>query len=235
MAKAPVAKHMTTKDLPASIRPRERIEAVGAAGLSDSELLAIVLGTGAKGVTSVRMAEEVLKRFGRVGRLGAADFEELASIHGIGQAKAAQLLAAIELGKRVAGEKAPKRQSLNAPEKVADLMMPKMRHLEREHFMALIVNTKIQLLKLVEIAIGGLAAVIINPRELYKAAIRANGAGLIVVHNHPSGDVQPSREDIVLTRRLAEAGRILGIDFIDHVIIGDGCWFSLKEKGYISA
>lgn len=232
-AQAPNVKHIVTKDLPESIRPRERLAAIGAARLSNSELIAIVIGTGGRGVTSLQMAEKLMGSFGGVGKLGAGDFHDLAAVAGIGPAKAAQLIAAIELGKRAGSEAASSRVDLSSPEKVAELLMPLMRYLEIEHFKALIVNNKNQLLKSVDIAVGGLSAAIIHPRELYKTAIRANGAGLIVAHNHPSGDVTPSREDIVLTRRLAEAGRILGIDFIDHIIIGDGSWLSLKEQGCI--
>lgn len=232
-AKEPI-KHITTKELPTAIRPRERMAMVGAPNMSASELVAIILGTGTRGVTSQRLAERIIHRFdGRLGRLGQAELEELAAINGVGPAKACQVLAAIELGRRVAGAKTTSRRLLNSPERVAEMLMPKLRDLEREHFFALIVDTKIRLKKTVEIAIGGLNAAIIHPRDIYKAAIRACGTGLIVAHNHPSGDIDPSREDIVLTRRLAEAGKILGIDFIDHVIIGDGCWLSLKEKGYL--
>lgn len=232
-AKEPI-KHITTKDLPTAIRPRERMAVVGPANMSASELIAIVLGTGARGVTSMALADKIVKAFeGRAGRLGEADLEELSAIDGVGRAKASQILAGIELGKRAAAEQTVRRPSLASPEKVAQMLMPRMRNLEREHFVALIVDTKIRWKKTVEIAIGVLNAAIIQPRDLYKAAIRANGAGLIVAHNHPSGDVNPSREDVVLTKRLVEAGKILGIDFIDHIIIGDGCWLSLKERGYL--
>lgn len=227
-------KHIATKDLPASIRPRERLASVGAERLSDVELLAIILGTGARGVTSMQMAAGLIGKFGGIGKIGAGDFDDLSAIAGIGPAKAAQLISAIELGKRAAGEKAGTRKSLSSPEQVAELLIPRMRYLETEHFTALVVNNKNQLIKSADIAIGSLSAAIVHPRELYKIAIRANGAGLIVAHNHPSGDVKPSREDILLTRRLAEAGRLLGIDLIDHIIIGDGYWLSLKEQGYIS-
>jgi DNA repair protein RadC len=236
MVQAPFKKHFTTKDLPESLRPRERLAAVGAQRLSDSELIALVIGTGAKGVSSMSLAQEIFCRFERrLGRLAAADLPELSAVPGVGPAKAAQLLAAIELGQRSAVGKTPEKESLASPEQAARYVMPKMRHLEREHFAALIVNTKMRLIKYVEIAIGGLNSAIIHPRELYKPAVRANGAGLIAVHNHPSGDPDPSREDIILTRRLAEAGKLLGIDLIDHIIIGDDCWVSLKERGHIQS
>jgi DNA repair protein RadC len=228
-------KHITTKELPTSVRPRERMAAAGPESMSASELIAIILGTGTKGITSIRLAENIMYEFDdRIGRLGQADLEELAGIGGVGPAKACQVLAAIELGKRVAIAKPSRRESLTSPERVACLLMARMRDLEREHFVALIVDTKIRLKKEVDIAIGGLNAAVIHPRDLFKAAIRANGSGLIVAHNHPSGDTTPSREDIVLTKRLSEAGKILGIEFHDHVIIGDGRWLSLKEKGYFS-
>lgn len=207
---------------------------VGAARMSDVELVAIILGTGSRGESSLRLAERLVTRYEKVGRLGAAEIEELAEIEGMGPAKAAQVLAAVELGKRAGHELVTGKPMLDSPDKVAGFLMPTMRYLETEHFTALIVNNKNQLIKSVDIAIGSLSAAIIHPRELYKAAIRANGAGLIAAHNHPSGDTTPSREDIVLTRRLAEAGRIIGIELIDHVIIGDGRWLSLKEKGFLA-
>lgn len=234
-AHAPTVKHIVTKELPVSIRPRERLAAVGAGRLSSSELIAIIIGTGKRGMTSLQMAEKIMGTFDGVGKLGAGDFNDIAAVEGMGPAKAAQLLAAIELGKRAGSEKSTSKPRLSSPLRVAEMLMPEMRHLEIEHFKALIVNNKNELLKQVDVAMGGLSAAIIHPRELYKAAIRANGAGLIVAHNHPSGDITPSREDVLLTRRLAEAGRILGIDFIDHIIIGDGCWLSLKEQGFLSA
>jgi len=202
--------------------------------MSDSELIAIILGTGTRGANSIRVAEYLLAKFGQVGKLGLADLEDVANTKGVGNAKAAQIIAAIELGKRVSGAKAYAKPYLTSPDKVAEMLVPEMRYLEKEHFKALILNTRNQLLKSVDVSVGGLNAAIIRPRELYRLAIKANGAGMIVAHNHPSGDVTPSREDIVLTRRLAEAGRILGIDFVDHIIVGDDCWLSLKEKGYLS-
>ncbi len=223
-----------TKNLPVSIRPRERLAAIGPEKMSDIELLAIVLGTGTRGINSMGMAEGLLARFKKLGTLGAADFSDVESINGIGPAKAAQLLAAVEIGKRASVEESDKKMSLTSPAKVAKLLIPKMRNLEEEHFKALILNTKNQLLRIVDVAVGTLNAAIVHPREIFKIAIRANAAGLIVAHNHPSGDTSPSREDIALTRRLAEAGGILGIEFIDHIIIGDGCWLSMKEKGHFT-
>ena len=232
-AKAPFVKHIATKNLPVSIRPRERLASIGTSALSDAELIAVVLGTGARGTTSLQMAQRLLSRFEMIGKLGAADFSDLANIEGIGPAKAAQILAAVELGKRAASEKSTPRMPLNSPQAAADMLLPKMRYLETEHFQALILNNKNQLIKSVGVSVGALSAAVIHPRELFKTAIRCNAAGVIVAHNHPSGDVVPSREDIILTRRLVEAGRILGIDLIDHLIIGDGRWLSFKEKGYI--
>ncbi len=227
------ADHITTKDLPTQIRPRERMARVGPANLSDSELIAVILGTGTRGMTSIRLAEEVMRRYdGHPSRLGTALLEELSAIPGIGPAKASQILAAFELGKRATTRDEETKESMATPAKIAGMLMPRMRDYEQEHFVAIVVDRKLQLIKTIEIAIGGLSAAIIHPREPYKAAIRLNGSGLIVAHNHPSGDASPSREDIVLTRRLAEAGNILGIDFIDHIVIGNGCWVSLKEQGY---
>lgn len=225
-------KHLTIKELPLRIRPRERLISEGASNLSDAELLAIILTTGTKGINSLQLSQMILSHFENLSSLGNATFEELAGLDGVGAAKAAQLLASVELGRRVVAMKPRVRLVLNNPPAVASLLMASMRYLEREHFKALILNTKNQLLKIVDVAVGTLNAAIIHPRELYKTAIRANGAGVIVAHNHPSGDTKPSREDIALTRRLVEAGKILGIDFLDHVIIGDGKFLSMKEKNY---
>ncbi len=229
-----VTKHITTKELPESIRPRERLALNGAEKMSDTELIAIILGTGTRGINSMRMAEKLMAGFKRIGRLGAADYSDVSAVSGIGPAKAAQLLAAVELGKRVSYEEPNKKISLTSPGRVVEMLIPKMRNLEEEHFVALIVNTKNCLLKMVDVAVGTLSSAIVHPRELFKTAIRANGASLIVAHNHPSGDVEPSREDIELTRRLIEVGQILGIELIDHIIVGDGSWLSLKEQGYFA-
>lgn len=225
--------NLTIKDMPADMRPRERLLHSGAKYLSDVELLAIILSTGVKGMSALELSQRLLQNFGGLGRLGNVSSEEFSSSTGVGHAKAARILAALEMGKRIAGKAPSKKFTVSSSDLVAELMMPSMRYLEKEYFKALILNSKNHLLKVEDIAVGSLNGAIIHPRELYRAAVKVGAAGVIVVHNHPSGDSTPSREDIALTKRLVEAGRIVGIELLDHVIIGDGRYVSLKELKYI--
>lgn len=225
-------KHLTVKELPADIRPRERLFEQGAASLSSAELLAIIIGTGAKAETSLQLSQRLLQEFEDLGKIGRASPEELLKLHGIGRAKAAQLLAAMELGRRLF--KMPSRAqqlAVNEPEDVVASLMVEMRHLDREHFKVIVLNTKNVAVKILDVSIGSLNASIVHPRELFKLVLKYNGAALIVAHNHPSGDPEPSPEDIRLTTRLHEAGKILGIELLDHIILGDGVFVSLKERG----
>jgi DNA repair protein RadC len=221
------------KELPKEIRPRERLFEQGAAGLSDVELIAIIIRTGTKDETSLQLSQRLLQEFGSLGKISYASLEELSRFHGIGRAKAAQLIACIELGRRLSKAAVGARVSINRPEQLADILMLEMRYLDREHFKAVVLNTKNQILKIVDISIGSLNSSIVHPRELFKVVLKHSGAALIVAHNHPSGDPEPSSEDIRLTKRLNEAGKILGIDLLDHLILGDGKFVSLKERGII--
>lgn len=221
---------MTIKQLPPSVRPRERLLGGGAAALSDAELLGILLRTGKRGETAVELGARILAEIGDIGKLASTAPEELCRVGGIGAAKATQVLAAIELGKRVASADPAIREDLSNPEAVSRLLMPEMRYLEREHFKVLVLNVKNRLIKAIDISVGSLSSSIVHPREVFKVAVRLSGASVIVAHNHPSGDPTPSMEDILLTRRLAKAGEILGIDLLDHVILGDGVFVSLKER-----
>lgn len=222
-------KHMTIKQLPLELRPRERLIQFGVGSLSNAELLAILINTGTKNSTTVQLSEKLLTHFQSLGTLGRSTIEELCEINGIGEAKAAKVLAAFELGRRV-GRAAPSdRHTIETPEDAVQLLMPDMRHLDREYFKALVLNMKNQVLRCVDVSIGSLNSSVVHPRELFKMVIRHNGAAVIVVHNHPSGDPTPSSEDIGITKRLVEAGRILGIELLDHVILGDGRFVSLKE------
>ncbi len=162
-----------------------------------------------------------------------ASLEELTKIKGVGEAKAIQLLAAIELGKRIANMKNEKRYVIRSPEDGANYVMEEMRFLTQEHFVCLFLNTKNEVIHKQTIFIGSLNASIVHPRELFKEAFRRSAASMICLHNHPSGNPEPSREDIEVTRRLVECGRILGVDVLDHIIIGDKRYVSLKEKGYL--
>lgn len=221
------------KDLPLGSRPRERLIDKGAAALSDAELLAIVLGIGCFDESSLELASQLLSLYGSIQGLVSCQPEELLRVRGIGNAKAAKLAASLELGKRALDGEPRKRLIISGPSDVAKTVMSRMRYLDREEFKALILSTKNEVKKIADISVGSLNSSIVHPRELYKIAIRYSGASIILVHNHPSGDPAPSREDVRLTRKLCEAGRIIGIDLIDHVIIGDGIFCSLKEKNLL--
>lgn len=226
-------RHLTVKELPEEMRPRERLFEQGATGLSDVELIAIVIRTGTRDQTSLQLAGQLLEEFGSLGKMSYASLEELSEFQGIGRAKAAQLIACVELGKRVFKAGLDVRRPITSPEQLASLLMLQTRDLDREHFKAVILNTKNHVLKIVDISIGSLNSSIVHPRELFKMVLKHSGAALIVAHNHPSGDPEPSSEDMRLTKRLSEAGKILGIDLLDHLILGDGRFVSLKERGII--
>lgn len=222
----------TIKDLPGDVRPRERLVTHGAQALSNIELLAILLRTGNDQETALEVAQRMLAE-GGLAFLARASAQELQhSFRGVGLAKACQIKAAIELGRRVAlaGDQ---RLTISSPQEVAGLVMEEMRHLDREHFRAVALGTKNQVLGVESVSVGTLNSSIVHPREVFKAAIRRNAAALILVHNHPSGDPAPSRDDVAITARLVEAGKILGIEILDHVIIGDRCYVSFKEQGLI--
>ncbi|WP_034631390.1 RadC family protein [Desulfotruncus alcoholivorax] len=222
---------VTIKEMPAELRPRERLLKEGPQLLSDIELLAIMLRTGSSGFSAVELATALLGRFGGLKQLLDVSTEELNEFKGIGPAKVAQIRAALELGRRVAIATAWDRPAIKSPENAAALVMEEMRHLDREHFWALLLNTKNQVLSKEIISIGTLNSSAIHPRELYKAAIRRSAAGVILVHNHPSGDPTPSLQDIEVTKRLIEAGNIIGINVLDHLVIGDNKFVSFKARG----
>ncbi|MGI6647721.1 MAG: RadC family protein [Bacillota bacterium] len=225
--------HYTIKDLPADSRPRERITLQGAASLSNTELLAILLRTGTPEYTALELAGQILAHPGGLRYLAEATPEELRRHKGIGLAKVAQIKAALELGKRLVSLSPEVRPVIKCPEDVAHLVMEEMRFLDREHFRALCLNTKNQVLGVETISIGSLSSSLVHPRELFKTAIGKSAANLILVHNHPSGDPTPSREDIEVTRRLVEVGKLIGIEVLDHVVIGDTRFVSLKEQALI--
>ena len=224
---------VTIKDMPVSLRPRERLLQEGPEALSDIELLAIMLRTGHASTSAMELSATLLCHFGGIKQLLGVSAEELTAFKGIGPAKVAQIMAALELGRRVAMATAWDRPSIRSPENAAALVMEEMRHLDREHFSALLLNTKNQVLARETISIGTLNSSAIHPRELFKAAIRRSAAGVILVHNHPSGDPTPSRQDIEVTNRLIEAGNIIGIQVLDHLVIGDNKFTSFKARGLI--
>jgi DNA repair protein RadC len=218
--------------LPRGERPRERMYWNGSRELSLLELLAIVVGGGSKGAGALAVAYRLLESFGDLSALGRAGVDDLMNIPGIGIARACQLVAAFELGRRLARESGSNGAAIKSPGDIAGIFMDEMKHYDREHFKAALLNTKNQILKIVTVSIGSLNASIVHPREILKPAISASAASIVLVHNHPTGDPKPSREDIEFTRRFAKCGELIGIGLLDHVIIGTSGYASLKEQGY---
>lgn len=223
--------HATIKELPQEERPRERLARHGAGVLSNAELLAILLRTGTRNESAIALAHRILVQEQGLRYLADSDIDQLSSINGIGQAKAVQIKAAIELGRRLAASEAGADRPVKCPKDVADLLMEEMRYLKREHMKLVLLNIKCNLISVEEISVGSLNASIVHPREVFNPAIRKSSASIIMVHNHPSGDPTPSSEDKAITVRINEAGKLIGIELADHIIIGDGRFVSMKEKG----
>lgn len=221
------------RDFPKDERPRERFIQNGPESLSNHELVALMLRTGTKDESVLQLANRLLTHFEGLRLLKDATLNEITSIKGIGMAKAVHLLASVELGRRISNLNYDDRYVIRSPEDGAKYMMNDMRFLTQEHFVALYLNTKNQVLHKQTIFIGSLNASIVHPREVFKQAIRRSAASVICLHNHPSGDPSPSQEDIEVTKRLAECGKIIGIELLDHLIIGENKFVSLKEKGYL--
>ncbi len=221
------------RDIPKEDRPRERFMQYGPAHLSHQELLAIILGSGSRQESVTELAKRIFVHFEGIDLLKGATLEELTAIKGIGTAKAVQLLAAIEFGRRIQQMKPSERYVIRSPEDGAEYIMEEMRELKQEHFVCLFLNTKNQVIQRQTIFIGSLNASIVHPREVFKEAVKRSAASIICAHNHPSGDPTPSQEDIQVTRRLNECGKMIGIELLDHLVIGDRKFISLKEKGYL--
>jgi len=219
------------RDLPQGERPRERFATCGASSLSNTELLAILLRTGVRGESVLDMAERILAHFGGLRGLAGASLEEITSMPGVGRAKATAVLAAAELGRRLFGLEMEQCPIVRTPHDVAELLMGRLRFLDREHFLVVLLSARNQPLGVETISVGHLTASLVHPRELFKSAIQKSAAAIILAHNHPSGDPMPSQEDLLLTKRLREGGELLGIEILDHVIFGDNKYASLKEKG----
>jgi DNA repair protein RadC len=224
--------NLKIRDVHVVDRPRERLMRQGAQSLSNQELIAILLGTGTKNESVLTVASRVLLNFEKLHNLKYATLEEMVAIKGIGEVKAVSLLAAIELGRRLASKDLEERFTIRSPEDAASFLMQDMTSLQQEHFVCLFLNVKNQVIHKKTIFVGSLNASIVHPREIFREAVKRSAASIICSHNHPSGVPTPSPEDIDVTNRLFEAGKIVGVDLLDHVIIGDHQFISMKEKGY---
>jgi DNA repair protein RadC len=218
-------------DLQRSDRPRERLANQGAAALAEAELVAILLRTGTQGTSALLLAESLLQDCGGVAGLRHVRYDELRGRHGFGGAKTAQLLAAVELGRRFAKAELSSRRSIQSPEEVAELLRYDIGGREQEHLVVVLLDTRNRLIRTVEVYVGSLNSSLVRIGEVFREAVRANAAAVIVAHNHPSGDPSPSPEDVAVTRALVEAGRLLDIEVLDHLIIGKDRHLSLRQAG----
>ncbi len=223
--------HPKIKELPIWERPRERLKEEGPSSLSNSELLAILLRIGTASENALTLATRVLTRFGGLVGLSKASFGELCSEAGMGEAKTAQLKAALELGRRLVSTQSEERTVIRSPQDVANLLMAEMGFLDQEQLKVVLLNTKNQVITISEVYKGNVSTSLIRASEVFREAVRENCPAIIVVHNHPSGDPAPSAEDIQITEQLIEAGKTLNIEVLDHIIIGQQRYVSLKERG----
>jgi DNA repair protein RadC len=227
-----MSKSFTIHDLPRDERPRERLVKFGEQALSAQELLQLILGRGVAGESVAVTAQKLLSHFGSLQKLSEASIEELSSIKGIGLAKAAQIRAVFEISRRLATQSPSyKSKELTDPEKVFQLIKSKLKDYHKEHFYIIALNSRNH--SIAEVSVGSLNASIVHPREVFAEAIKNKAASVIFVHNHPSGDPEPSEDDLLLTKKLVESGKILGIEVLDHIIIVKDGFFSFKNKGII--
>lgn len=218
-------------DLVESERPRERLARLGPQALSNAELLAILLRTGVVGESAVQVGQRLLQTFGGISGIHRVDFEEVRAQHGIGTAKAAQIKAAIELGRRLTLEAPEERPAIHSPADAAMLVQYEMSALEQEVLKVILLDSRNRVLDIAELYRGSLNSSQVRVGELFRPAIRRNSAAIIIVHNHPSGDPAPSPDDVAITRAIVQAGKLLDIDVLDHLVIGKGRFVSMKERG----
>lgn len=223
----------TIKSIPMDDRPQEKLLKHGANTLSNSELIAVILRTGSKNENVVMLAQRILNEDGKgLRNIAEGTAEKFKTYKGINNVKAAQLMALAEISKRISTLKIEKIK-ISSPGDAAVVMMEEMRYYKKEYFKIILLDTKNNIKKVSQISIGSLNSSIVHPREVFAEAVANSSSSIILVHNHPSGETEPSHEDIVLTNRLDECGKILGIKVLDHIIIGDGVFFSFKEEGLI--
>jgi DNA repair protein RadC len=224
-------RNFTVRDMPRQERPRERLQRLGPDALSSQELLALIIGRGVSKRSVLDIAQELINRFGSVHGMSNATIEELSAIHGVGLAKAAQIQAAFELAKRQVLENDIPKFTVNDPQTLVKAIRATIQDKAKEHFKLVILNTRNKVIGIITISIGTLNASLVHPREVFKEAIQRSASSVILVHNHPSDDIEPSEEDIRLTRRMVEAGKIMGIEVLDHIIITRHNFLSMKSRG----
>jgi DNA repair protein RadC len=222
-------KHLAPHD-----RPREKLERLGPAALGDNELLALILGSGSRAAGALALANTLLAHADGIVGLVRSTVLELQQVEGIGRARAAQVLAAVELGRRTLLRGASERPRLTTPRQIARHLLPQFGASAVEQFGILMLDTKSQVIRVKIVSIGSVDQTIVHPREVFREAATASAAAIVLFHNHPSGDPTPSGDDIALTKRLADAGEIMGIEVLDHVILGDRRYFSMREAGGVA-
>ncbi len=221
------------KSVAAHDRPREKLQRVGATALGDNELLAVVLGHGRANASALDLANAVLTAVAGLDRLARARYDELRRIPGIGAARAAQIVAAVELGRRTLTRVGRERIQITSPRVLAEMLLPQYGSRAVEQFGVVLLDTKHRVLRTTVVTVGTVDASIVHPREIFREAASAGAAAIVLFHNHPSGDPEPSQDDVVLTRRVAAAGVLMGIDVVDHVILADARYCSMREKGLL--
>jgi len=226
-------KSFTIHDLPKPERPRERLIKLGAEALSGQELLSLIIGRGIPKKSVMNIAQELLAEFGNINAISKATIEELSQIKGIGSAKAAQIKACFELGKRQFVETEYKNLEYENPQSIVKAVGGSIKDKAKEHFKLISLNSRNKIIGISTVSIGILNANLVHPREIFKEAIDYNAAAIVLAHNHPSGDPEPSEGDLEVTKRLVEAGKILGIEVVDHIIVTKTAYFSFKEKGLV--